>query len=288
MVFSQDGRWLATGSYQDQTLRIWEAATGAIAFVFCEPRRVDNNVNSPSFLTFHPTADMFAYVTPSWDMCCRKTNTWKEVCLLEDQSEVTALSFSPTGNVLAIEWKYEPFCLWDIWGHAPLHFVDLGSFCMSLAFSPDGVTLAAATLRPALYLLNVPTGEILTTLLSNKKIIEEIAFSPDGRFFASSAEDGTNMLWDTDTWTAIKEFSGTLGFSGAQGFAANGSLLLIWDKPNGVIQVWDINRSKELACLTNQLSPIAKMCCSADGSRLAIGYRSGVVENWDTSCLSNG
>src|SRR5262249_28824661 len=70
----------------------------------------------------------------------------------------------------------------------------------SVAFSPDGKTLASASQDGTIKLWDVQAGKERTTLKERKEVISSVAFSPDGKTLASSgSDDGTIKLWDVQT-----------------------------------------------------------------------------------------
>ena len=70
----------------------------------------------------------------------------------------------------------------------------------SVAFSPDGATLASASGEgwndKTVRLWDVATGTLLSTLTGHTSRVSSVAFSPDGRILASGSSDGTVLLWD--------------------------------------------------------------------------------------------
>src|SRR5438067_1359711 len=69
----------------------------------------------------------------------------------------------------------------------------------SLAFSPDGKTLASASYDKTVILWAIKPGWPKTTLSGHTRPVYCIAFSPDGKTLASGSEDKTIKLWDVAT-----------------------------------------------------------------------------------------
>jgi WD40 repeat protein len=63
----------------------------------------------------------------------------------------------------------------------------------SVAFSPDGLTLASGSMDNTIKLWDVATGELKTTIEGHTDSVNSVAFSPNGLTLASG--DNKNKLW---------------------------------------------------------------------------------------------
>src|SRR5947209_5823363 len=75
----------------------------------------------------------------------------------------------------------------------------VGGPVTSVAFSPDGKTLASSGADQTVRLWEVATNRELATLRGHTGQVWSVAFSPDGKTLASSSRDGAVKLWDVVT-----------------------------------------------------------------------------------------
>jgi WD40 repeat protein len=66
---------------------------------------------------------------------------------------------------------------------------------LSVAFSPDGRTLALAHQDGAIKLWDIATQREVLTLAGHTDIVDAVAFAPDGNTLGSLSDDGTVRLW---------------------------------------------------------------------------------------------
>ncbi len=110
----------------------------------------------------------------------------------------------------------------------------------SVAFSPDGRTIASASGDNIIQLWDVDTGELLRRLKGHKDWVFRVAYSPDGDTLASGGGRNIN-LWDADRGEHLQTLEGhtsgirSVVYSPEGGTIASGG----WD---GTIRLWDTYR----------------------------------------------
>jgi WD40 repeat protein len=66
----------------------------------------------------------------------------------------------------------------------------------SVAYSPDGKTLASGSRDQTIKLWEAAAGKEQATLKGHTAPVESVAYSPDGKTLASGSDDHTIKLWD--------------------------------------------------------------------------------------------
>jgi serine/threonine protein kinase len=119
----------------------------------------------------------------------------------------------------------------------PLHGHEQG--ITSVAFSPDGKTLASGSWDKTIRLWDTSTWKAIgEPLRGHNKEVTSLAFSPDGKTLASVG-DKTIRLWDTSTWKAIGEpLRGHNEMFTRLAFSPDGKTLASGSHDN-TIRLWD-------------------------------------------------
>ncbi|MGQ9697890.1 MAG: WD40 repeat domain-containing protein, partial [Armatimonadota bacterium] len=81
----------------------------------------------------------------------------------------------------------------------------------SVAYSPDGTTLATASLDGVMKLWSVTDGSLLRSIVASDGRLLSVAFSGDGSMLASAGEDQVVRLWDAASGKLIRMMKGHSG-----------------------------------------------------------------------------
>ena len=127
-------------------------------------------------------------------------------------------------------------------GQMPDTFLNVGLSVYSVAFSPDGQTLASGSGGSGdntVKLWDVASGTLKDTLEGHTLWINSVAFSPDGQTLASGSGDNTVKLWDVASGTLKDTLEGHTGSVRSVAFSPDGTLLASGSSDE-TIKLWDV------------------------------------------------
>lgn len=84
----------------------------------------------------------------------------------------------------------------------------IADYVIDLGFSPDGKTLAAASVSGPVSLYDAPSGRAAGTLRGHDPGTVRIAWRPDGRMLGTAGQDGRARLWDSTSLAEVASLDG--------------------------------------------------------------------------------
>lgn len=149
------------------------------------------------------------------------------------------------------------------------------------AMSPDAARVAAGGFDGIVRIWNVDSGELERAIMAHRWDVWRLAWSPDGRWLASTGADHRTMVFDAATGRIAK---GLGGHSGVLTWSADSRRLAASQGPSGAILVSD--GLSDFKRLSDTGSGITAMAWSPDG-RLAVATAGSAVTVIDGSAGRN-
>lgn len=107
-----------------------------------------------------------------------------------------------------------------------------------------------------------------------------VALSPDGSILASSSENGTLELWDTEKLTRTALLHGALLGYHSVFVSPDGTRLVAGSNGQEAIKIWDLRSHEELATLPGHGSFFRRARFSPDGNTISACNWNGVIHFW--------
>lgn len=169
LVFSRDGKHLASSALDDHAIRMWYPESGKLH------QTLTGHSETVVDIAFSPNSQQIA--SASWDGTVR----------LWDTVEGTLC------HILKCGIKNE------MSGYGPHPY--------ALVYSNDGKELACGCSDGTIYIWNPANGDFTQTLHGPSSMVTKAVFSPNGQVLASVLEDGTLIIWNRATGDPLHQLN---------------------------------------------------------------------------------
>jgi WD40 repeat protein len=202
LAFSPDGKTLACAVGRGE-IHLWDVATAKVTRTFSAEHPKDVPVITSS-IAYAPDGKTLAvaytdgHPGPSylqlWDP---ETGKLRKTLIDGVKFDIWAAVFSPDGKLLAAGDMMGRVRVFETKGWEQVAAWDVEDQLRSMAFAPDGKTLAVG-LRRDVQLWDVATKKRLKTLSGHTNWVGSVSFAPDGKTLASGSSDQTARLWPVE------------------------------------------------------------------------------------------
>jgi WD40 repeat protein len=232
-------------------------------------------------IAFSPDGKMIA--TGSRDNTAKLWNLeGKELqSLTGHTSYVSKVAFSPDSEMIIATTEGRDdnsVKLWNLEGKELQTFQgnSLNSV-ISIAFSPDGKTIATGSWHYTVKLWNLEGKELQTFQGNSLNSVISIAFSPDGKMIATVSGDNTVKLWNLEG-KELQTLIGHTSYVSKVAFSPDGKIIATGSGDN-TVKLWNLE-GKELQTLTGHTSSVYEVAFSPDGKMIATGSYDKTVKLW--------
>ena len=314
LAISRDGRWLSSGSL-DKTVRVWDMSNGIEIQALNKHTAPVNALafsRSGNSLLSAGGSDLIAWNTKTW----QQEKTFKQsaavTALAYSHDERTVASATTDGSiflwrvdsekerkalkqntssVVAIDFANNALIAVHANGGVETWDCETGTLSKSVAgennreqlvfaaFGPGGL-FASTNGGRVLNTMSLATGDVIRSFESHSTPVNGISFSPDGRWFASGANDSSIRLWQTATGRELPRMLGHSGYITTLTFNSDSNLLASGSR-SGEVKVWDVNSLQVTFSVPSKGQGIDNLAFSQDGKFLAVVGMDPHVVIWD-------
>ncbi|MFW6082516.1 MAG: hypothetical protein ACOC8C_00535 [Chloroflexota bacterium] len=284
-VFSSDASMLATVPYDADgdynRIVVWDTRSGT------ELRKFDLG-GKPRALAISPDDRLLAASTwlgHGWQVELWSGESGERVQVIPvSEGMVHELAFSSDSRLLAAACQDGGGGGVQVWetGSGEESFAGGGWPTMSVAFSPDGNTLASGRRDGRIALWNVSDGETVDFIDAHAGVVKSLLFSREGSILTSGSGDGTVGLWEVKSGLEQARIFEPRGHVLSVALSPDG-LILASGEYGGTVRLWNTRSGREFLTLAAHYEGVTGLDFTQDGRMLASTSWDGQTKLWDVA-----
>lgn len=278
MALSPDGAWLASAS-GDQRITLWHLPEGVPV------HHLEGHTGTIRCMLFSPDGRWLASGADDRTVSIWSVDQKRQLYQFTHHDWVRGLAFSPDSKALAV--ASHDVWLWNIAHGTPSHLRKRHpEHVTSVAFSPDGETIASVSWSGTVRLWHITSGERIRTLRSRAETREDlpgtsllIAFIPDPQTLAIVSSNRVLRLWHIGQRVTTRVLKGYKGKLLSAAFAPDGKTIAA-ASGDGVVRLWSMSNGELLRSLCGHTTAVQGVSFTADGATVVSASEDGTIRFW--------
>jgi WD40 repeat protein len=272
-IFSPDGLYAVTGG-TDETIRVWDLATGRMLHVHETPGRFAR-------LAFSPDGQYLATATEDGIVRLWRFDPWELVREFKGHTgTVYSVAYAPDGRYLVSGGDDATARIWDVQSGSAINTLTHPMAVPAVAYSPNGKYLLTGGFDGVVRLWGSQSSVLMREYQGHQTDIGWVDFAPDGDTFVSSGYDGVAIVWDVASGQRLHtlEHGDSLN---SVAYAPDGQLIAAVGTDLSV-HLWNPKTGQELRRYSGHNSNLFTVRFSPDSKAIITGSFDGTARVWDT------
>jgi WD40 repeat protein len=277
LTFSYNGRTLAYAESMSVNglIELWNVETGQKVRAL-KSSRLGDSLGNVLAMAFSPDDRML--ITAGEKLCLWEVATGYEVTQIQGhKAEISAISLSPDGKLLASGDKSGVIKLWDIIARKEIRTLrEETTEVKALAFNSQATTLACLDVDGRVTVLEARSGKKLNTV---KVPGDSFALRQGGDLIAAVSQGFAITLWSVSSGKQVRELKGTGEGAGVSTLTfGSGRILAGIGNFSGPLRGWDIDTGQELFNVIDKGRSPTALAFSPNGKTLT--QNTGQIKFW--------
>jgi WD40 repeat protein/serine/threonine protein kinase len=155
-----------------------------------------------------------------------------------------------------------------------------GDRVLSVAFSPNGKSVATTSKDETVKIWNVERGEHLRTFEGHSSAVNSVAFAPDGVRIVTGSSDRTAKIWHVENGEELNILKGHTDPVNSVAFFSDGSRVMTGSSDK-TAKIWNAENGWELLTLKGHAGEVHAVAFSPDGLQVITGSGDKTAKIWD-------